>query len=1017
MDAVALAERLAATEFLSALSEAELAQLAASATVSPYAMGDAIAQAGEPADGLVVVLSGRVRRFDTTADAERSVGVSKAGETLCELSALRPARHEHSLRASGAAELAFVPRAAFEPILKANPTAEEYLATVAAIKATGGVVGELFALAGKVAQDELRELVGTVGVKAVEAGDVILAQDSTDDRRLYVVRSGSVALSRTDEGQSFPLGRVEQGGVFGERGCLMNQASQVRAEAIGRTVLLVVPQRTVQKILELNPELRAVFEDRLAELDRELVRLEKVRQLEQQPLLQLDMASSAESKGKVLKRFGLVQQAEEMDCAAACLAMICRHHGQALTLGRVRDLVGVGIDGASMEHIAQAAEGLGFTARGVQASFSALKTFELPFIAHWEGYHFVVVYGLSDEHVWLADPGPGFRKLTIEEFERGWTGACLLLEPTELAETVAPGKSPWWRFAAYLQPHRKTLGYMLLAALAVQLLSLAPPIVTQNIFDRVIVHDSEDLLLYLVIGLVLAQAFGQLTTLMRGFLGNHMVRGIDFAMMSRFFSHTLALPVAFFANRRAGDVIARFHENATIRNFMTGQTIGTVLNVVMIFVYLTVLFAYSVQLTLLLLVMIVPIFVLTVLITPRMKDYSRRVFEASTDAEGVLMETVSAAESVKAMAIERQARLKWEGRYVDALNVQFQAEGFRLKFDAVSQLLNILATSVVLYAGASLVIDQELSIGQLIAFNMLSASVMGPLLSLVGLWDELHAAGIAIERLSDVLDLEPEQRSEDMASKIVIPELSGSVRFDDVSFRYSEPAGPLVLKKIDLEVRPGEMLAVVGQSGSGKSTLAKLLVGFHAPSEGSVLIDGYDLKDVELNRFRSQIGYVMQNNLLFQGTVGENITVGDTEPDRLRMIEAAQLADAHRFINELPMGYEHRVGERGVGLSGGQVQRICIARALYRQPRLLIFDEATSALDSESESNILGSMDGIAHGRTVVVIAHRFSTIVQADRIAVLHKGTIAELGSHDELFAKGGMYYQLVHKQMNSAV
>ncbi|MFK7912639.1 MAG: cysteine peptidase family C39 domain-containing protein, partial [Pseudomonadales bacterium] len=582
-------ESLPSTEFLSALSADELAQLQADAVSHSFEMGDRIIDAGAPADGIYIVASGRVRLFERAGEQERSVGFRSQGDVICELAALREYRHEFSLRASSATELIFVPRAAFKPLLASNPQAEEYMASYAAIRATGGVVEQLFDLGGKIAPADLRELVATVGIKVVAQGELIVEQDSNEDRRLYVVRSGVVKLSRTDKGNLFSLGRLEQGDTVGERTCLMNQPSLVRAEATTRVVLLVVPQSTIKAILEQNPQLKATFEQRIAYIDRELVRLEKVRELEQEPLLRLDLDSRSGPGERIVKRFPLVPQAEEMDCGAACLAMICRYNGLSLTLGRVRDLVGVGIDGSTLDNIAQAAESLGFTTRGVQASLGALKSFELPFIAHWEGYHFVVVYGLSDDHVWIADPGPGFRKLTVAEFEKGWTGSCLQLSPNDLKAAAGTKRSSWLRFASYLKPHTRTIGHMFLAALVVQLLNLAPPVITQNVFDRVIVHDSQSLLLYLVIALVLAQAFAQFTALTRGYLANYMVRGLDFAMMSRFFRHTLALPVAFFANRRTGDVVARFHENATIRDFLTGQTIGTVLNVLMAFIYLVVL--------------------------------------------------------------------------------------------------------------------------------------------------------------------------------------------------------------------------------------------------------------------------------------------------------------------------------------------------------------------------------------------------------------------------------------------
>ncbi|MFC6672956.1 peptidase domain-containing ABC transporter [Marinobacterium aestuariivivens] len=299
---------------------------------------------------------------------------------------------------------------------------------------------------------------------------------------------------------------------------------------------------------------------------------------------------------------------------------------------------------------------------------------------------------------------------------------------------------------------------------------------------------------------------------------------------------------------------------------------------------------------------------------------------------------------------------------------------------------------------------------------MLMGSVMAPLMGLVGLWDELHEAGIAMERLGDVLDLEPEQKPESLSSRILLPDLQGDIRLENVYFRYGGNETPYVLENISCEIKPGQLVAIVGQSGSGKTTLAKLLVGFYPPSEGRILVDGYDLMQIDMEYYRAQVGYVMQSNLVFSGTVAENIAIGDDNPDRRRIVEVAKMADAHGYISNLPLGYEQVVGERGVGLSGGQVQRLCIARALYHNPRLLIFDEATSALDTQSESNILGHMHEILKGRTAIVIAHRLSTVMHADKILVLYDGCITEQGDHRELLDQRGMYYQLVQKQLSGA-
>ena len=328
-------------------------------------------------------------------------------------------------------------------------------------------------------------------------------------------------------------------------------------------------------------------------------------------------------------------------------------------------------------------------------------------------------------------------------------------------------------------------------------------------------------------------------------------------------------------------------------------------------------------------------------------------------------------------------RLKWEKKYAKALDVQYRAQAFNIRVGLAAQLLNAATTIAILWVGANLVLARELTIGQLIAFNALMGSVLAPLMGLVRLWSLLNDAGVAMERLGDVLDLEPEQKPEDVASRIVLPDLKGDIRLDGVYFRYGGSETPYVLENISLDIKPGELVAIVGRSGSGKTTLAKLLVGFYAPTEGKLTVDGYDMSAIDKEYYRAQVGYVMQSNLLFSGTIAENIASGDESPDRRRIEEVAKMADAHAFIAKMPLGYEQVVGERGIGLSGGQIQRLCIARALYHDPRLLVFDEATSALDTQSESNIIGSLHDILKGRTAVIIAHRLSTIMRADKILV----------------------------------
>jgi ATP-binding cassette subfamily B protein len=1008
-------EFLASVDLLSTLTRGAIESLARSVESRHLAFGDTVCTAGEPANGLFIVKSGSIRVFAADGDKETSLGIRKTGEVLGEMTILREHKHEWSARSSGKTELLFIPREIIGPIVTSNPTARAFIADRVAISSAGGLISHLFDLKSKVDKGELEALTRSVGVKRVGAGKEILKQGAKEDRRLYVVRDGEVRVVRNEEGAEYQVAILRKGETFGEKACLMRQEQNASIVASTDTTVLVIPEKAVHIILERNPKVREALQERIRIHNRELQRQMKVAEL-RRPKLVVDLKSKPELGENVIRRFAWIQQAEEMDCGAACLAMICKHYGIGMTLGKLRELANVTTQGATLDSLARTGESIGFTTRGVQCTFDTLRGFEIPVIVHWEGYHYVVVYGVSATQVWVADPAVGFRKMSVEEFERGWSGTCLTFTLRQNAAQVTASRSPWVRFARYLLPYKKILLHLFMATFVIQILGIVPPMIIQNILDGVIVHQNVSLLHLLIAGLVISNLFTQLTATIRATLANFMVRKLDFTMMSQFMRHTLSLPYSFFAKRKTGDIFARFQENQTIRAFLTESTITTVLNLLMIFIYFSVLFLYNVKLTLLLIAFVIPILGLTVLVTPRVKRNAREVFGATTDAKSYLMESLGGAETVKGMGIERPVRLKWETKYAKALEVQFRATSFNIGVGFCGQLLNSATTIAILWAGASLVLDRELTIGQLIAFNALMGSVLAPLMGLVGLWSLLNDASVAMERLGDVLDLEPEQKPEDITSRVVIPELQGEVRFESVYFRYGGEDTPYVLENISLDIKPGELIAIVGRSGSGKTTLAKLLVGFYPPSEGRLTVDGYDIGVIDKEYFRQQVGYVMQSNLLFSGTIAENIACGNDEPDRRRIEEVAKRADAHGFISKMPQGYQQLVGERGTGLSGGQIQRLCIARALYRDPRLLVLDEATSALDTQSESNIIANMEEILKGRTAVVIAHRLSTIMRADKILVLYEGKVVEQGRHQELVDRKGMYYELVQKQLNAA-
>lgn len=1006
------AEYLGTVDFFSAFSKDELNQLAALTESRHFSFGDTVFELGDKSTGIYVIRKGTVRLFTAEHGKERSLGVRKDDDILDELGALRDHNQEYSVRASVKTELLFIPRPAFQKILQNNQQAANFITNYAAIRMAGGIVNRLFDLKGKISQKELEQYVSSVGVKRVSAGKIVLEQDSVDDRRLYIIHQGKVKLTRSEDGDEYPIASLKPGDSFGELAALSDKGQFASATAETDSILLVIPENTMGFVLERNKQAQESLEKKIETAERELARQRKLAERRKRSF-SIDMFSKPGVGEKVVSRFPLIEQAEESDCGAACLAMICKYYGISMTLGKLRDMANVTMEGATLDSLAKVGESLGFSARGVQCTFDSLKGFDLPFIAHWEGYHYIIVYGVSKKNVWVADPARGFAKMTVEEFEKGWSGTCLVFTPGQESRKQTTSSSPWARFATFLSPFKGVLGYLILATLIIELLGVAPPIIMQNILDQVVVHQSVSLLNVLIVGLIIANVFTSLTAAIRGMLSAFLLRKLDFTMISQFFQHVLSLPMGFFDSRRTGDIFARFQENMTVRDFMTEATISTLLNVLMVFIYFIVLFMYSVKMTVLLIAFIIPIALFTFLITPKLKDYARREFETSTDAESVLMETISGAETVKAMGIERAMRMRWEKKYVKSLEVQYNSQRFDIYTGFIDGILHNAATIAVLWVGANMVISSQLTIGQLMAFNMLMGSAMSPVMALIGMWDEIQETAVAMERLGDVLDVEPEQNPKESESRIILPDLEGHIRFDNVYFRYGGKETPYVLENISLDIEPGQMIAIVGQSGSGKTTLAKLIVGFYPPSEGHIYVDDYDIKLVDMQYFRSQLGYVMQGNLLFSGTVTDNIAAGDENPDQRRVVEVAKLADAHSFVSAMTLGYEQPIGERGTGLSGGQMQRICIARALYHDPKVLILDEATSALDTQSESNILGNMQNVLKDRTSVVIAHRLSTIMRADKILVLYDGNIVEEGNHEELLARQGMYHQLVHRQV----
>jgi subfamily B ATP-binding cassette protein HlyB/CyaB len=569
-----------------------------------------------------------------------------------------------------------------------------------------------------------------------------------------------------------------------------------------------------------------------------------------------------------------------------------------------------------------------------------------------------------------------------------------------------------WFFEAVFR-YRRILSEVLLVSFALQLLGLATPLFFQVIVDKVLVHRGMSTLDVVAFGLGAALTFEVLLGGLRSYVFSHTSTRIDVELGARLFHHLLRLPLGYFSVRRVGDSVARVRELENIRQFLTGSTLTLVLDLIFGSVFLAVIFVYSPILGGLVSAGIPLYFLISFMATPAIRLRVQEKFRRGAENQSFLVEAVSGIETVKAMAVEPQMQQRWESQLSGYVRAAFRVTTLGVVAGQGAQFVSRATTLGLLYVGARLVMQEKLTIGELIAVNMLAGQLSGPILRLAQLWQDFQQVRVSVERVGDILNSPPElNRAPSSAAR---PNLKGAIVFDEVSFRY-QPGGPAVLDHLSLTIPAGQILGIVGPSGSGKSTLVKLVQCLRAPEQGRVLIDDLDLSIVDPSWLRRQVGIVLQDNVLFNGPIRDNIALSDPSMTMDRVARAAQLAGAHEFIAGLPAGYETEVGERGGNLSGGQRQRIAIARALAVNPRILIFDEATSALDLESEQAIQASMREICHGRTVLIVAHRLSAVRHAHRIVTLERGKVVEDGSHADLLRAGGRYARLWAAQTEGA-
>lgn len=697
------------------------------------------------------------------------------------------------------------------------------------------------------------------------------------------------------------------------------------------------------------------------------------------------------------------QDAASIDTGLHSLVLMARFHQVAASPAQLLHVRGKGNRVFSPEDLLHAARGLSLRARLVKSTISRLGSTPLPVMVQRHDGRWLILARFEGGKCLVQDPVHQAPTVVSEQdFVADWTGNMLLVaSKASLTGELSRFDFSW--FIPAIVKYRTWMRDILIASFVLQLLALLTPLFFQVVIDKVIGHHSLNTLDVMIFALVSVSVFEMILGVVRTYVLSHTTTRIDVELGARLFQHLVNLPLSYFRSRRVGDSVARVRELETIRNFLTGAALTVVLDILFMFVFIAVMAWYSVALTLVVIASLPCYVLLAWFVSPIFRHRLDEKFARGAENQAFLVESVAGIETVKAMAVEPQMQRAWDNQLSAYVGASFRVTQLANVYSQVSSLINKLVIAGTLYFGARLVMANELSVGQLIAFNMLAARVSSPVLRLVQMWQEFQQTGVSVRRLGDILNTRTEVTNR--SASTALPPVRGDIRFEGVRFRYRTESVD-VLDDVSFHIQPGEVIGIVGRSGSGKSTVAKLVQRLYSPQQGRVLVDGIDIAITDPAWLRRQIGVVLQENLLFSRTIRENIALVDPGMPIEYVMRAAKLAGAHEFITGFPEGYDTQVGEQGASLSGGQRQRIALARALVNNPRVLVLDEATSALDYESERVIQDNMREICRGRTVIIVAHRLSALRDAGRIFVVDRGRLVEQGTPQELLARPGSLY-----------
>ena len=726
--------------------------------------------------------------------------------------------------------------------------------------------------------------------------------------------------------------------------------------------------------------------------------------------------------------FPFFQQLDAMDCGPSCLRMIAKHYGKNYSLQTLRDKSYITREGVSMLGISDAAEAIGFRSMGVRITFEQLLTeAPLPCIAHWKQNHFVVVYKISQKKgktsVHVADPARGLITFTKDEFVSGWEntreggedkGLCLLLETTPdfyNSDDEKPNKSGFKFLFSYLRPYKKLITQLFLGLILGSLLQLIFPFLTQSIVDKGINNQDLSFVTLIIIAQLVLIFSRTIVEFIRSWILLHLGTRINISLISDFLTKLMKLPVSFFDTKMTGDLIQRIGDHHRIENFLTSSTLNILFSFVNLIIFGIVLLIYSVNIFLIFLLGSILYTLWVYIFMKKRRELDNRRFAQLSSNQSNVIQLITGMQEIKLNNCEKQKRWEWESIQAKLFKVNMASLSLSQYQQAGGVFINEIKNIAITFLAAKSVIDGQMTLGMMLAVQYIIGQLNSPITQMIGFLQSTQDAKISLERLGEIHNRENEESDE--TPKISILPENRQLNIDSVSFQYEGPHSPFVLDNIEMNIPEKKITAIVGTSGSGKTTLIKLLLGFYEPQKGKIKLGDIYLNNISNRMWRDKCGVVMQDGFIFSDSIASNIAVSDEFPDREKLLNAVKVANIQEFIESLPLGYNTKIGQNGVGLSQGQKQRILIARAVYKNPEFIFLDEATNALDANNERVIMENLDQFFKGKTVVVVAHRLSTVKNADQIVVLEKGKIIEKGTHTELTKKKGAYYELVRNQL----